>query len=116
MTSLAPKPDPRSPYQDGERFNDHYETWMPDEREVCISKREFTLLRAELAISSNEITWKGLDEGCVYLAGEFQIAADSFVIARGQAQFEPINHLDFVERPARELYASLLDAHAGDHP
>jgi hypothetical protein len=119
ITSLAPKPDTRSPYQDGERFHDHYETWMPDEREVCISKSEFSCLRTELAISSTKITWKGLDEGCVYLAGEFQIAVDSFVIARGQDHFEPINHLDFVELPARELYASLLGAapgrtHAGD--
>jgi hypothetical protein len=108
ITSLAPKPGARPAYQDGERFQDVYETWMPDEREVCLSQSEFTCLRAELAISSTKVTWKGLDEGCVYLAGEFSIAADSFVIARGQDQFEPINHLEFVNRPARELYTSLL--------
>lgn len=111
ITSLAPKPDTRLPYQDGECFLDLYEVWMPDEREVCLSKSEFTCLRAELAISSTKVTWKGLDEGCVYLAGEFLVAANSFVIARGQDQFEPIHHLEFVKVPARELYTSLLTAH-----
>jgi hypothetical protein len=116
ITSLAPKPDTRPAYQDGECFQDIYETWMPDEREVCLSQSEFTCLRTELAISSTKITWKGLDEGCVYLAGEFAIAADSFVIARGQGQFEAINDLEFVQAPARELYTSVLTAHAGGEP
>jgi hypothetical protein len=107
ITSLAPSPHTPA-YQDGDRFQDSYETWMPDEREVCVSHDEFLWLRAELAISTTKITWKGLSEGHVYLAGEFSITADSFVIARGQDQFEPINHLEFVEAPARELYTSLL--------
>lgn len=112
ITCLAPTPDTRPPYHDGEPFLDRYETWMPDEREVCISQSEFTCLRAELAISSTKMPWKGLGEGCVYLAGEFSIAADSFVIARGQDQFEPIHHLEFVEGHARELYSSLLAVRA----
>jgi hypothetical protein len=108
ITSLAPKH-----FHDGEHFHDRYETWMPDEREICLSQSEFPHLRAELAIASSNIAWNGLDEGCVYLAGEFWIAADSFVIARGQDQFEPIHGLEFVETSARELYSSLLVAHAG---
>lgn len=108
ITSLAPRPDPRAPYQDGDRFEDRYETWMPDEREVCLSQSEFTCLRTELAISSTKITWKGLSEGQVYLAGEFAIAADGFMIARGQDQFEPIHHLEFVQEPDRELYMSVM--------
>jgi hypothetical protein len=111
ITSLAPRPDTRRPYRDGERFHDRYETWMPDEREVCLSQSEFTCLRTELAISSTKITWKGMNEGCVYLAGEFAITADAFVIARGQDQFEPINDLEFVKAPEHELYTSLFAAH-----
>jgi hypothetical protein len=114
ITPLAPRLHTPA-YEDGDRFQDSYETWMPDEREVCVSHDEFLWLRAELAISTTSttnITWTGLSEGHVYLAGEFSIAADSFVIARGQDQFEPINHLEFVEAPARELYTSLL----GDKP
>lgn len=108
ITSLAPRPDLRPPYQDGDRFEDRYETWMPDEREVCISQGEFTCLRAELAISSTKITWKGLSEGQVYLAGEFALTPDGFVIARGQDQFEAIHHLEFVQAPDRELYTSVM--------
>jgi hypothetical protein len=111
ITSLAPKPEPRPPYQDGECFHDRFETWMPDEREVCITQSEFTCLRTELGISSSKITWKGMHEGCVYLAGEFSIGADCFSIARGQDQFEPINDLEFVKMPVRELFTSLLAAH-----
>jgi hypothetical protein len=111
ITSLAPRPDSRRPYRDGERFQDHFDTWMPDEREVCISRSEFTCLRAELAISSTKITWKGMSEGCVYLAGEFSIGADSFIIARGQDQFEPIKDLEFVTAPDYELYMSVLVEH-----
>jgi hypothetical protein len=116
ITSLAPPPETRQPYQDGDRFEDQYETWMPDEREVCISQRESACLCSELAISSAKIAWKGLREGQVYLAGEFAVAPDGFVIARGQAQFEPIHHLEFVQAADRELYMSVMLSIPGPQP
>lgn len=81
---------------------------MPNEREETLSQAEFCSLRAELGIPSTPITWKELEEGRVYLAGEFSVAADGFEIASGRAAFERMDHLDFVKNPACEFYTSLL--------
>jgi hypothetical protein len=108
ITSLA-----EQPYRDGQRFQDRYETWMPDEREESLSQAEFCSLRAELGIPTTSVSWTALDEGRVYLAGEFEIAADAFEIASGRAAFERIDHLDFVKIPAGELYTSLLVRQTG---
>jgi hypothetical protein len=108
ITSLADQP-----YREGQRFQDRYETWMPDEREESLSQAEFCSLRAELGIPSTPISWTALDEGRVYLAGEFSVESDGFGIASGRAAFERIDHLDFVKIPACELYTSLLVRQTG---
>jgi hypothetical protein len=111
ITSLADKP-----YRDGQCFQDCYETWLPDEREESVTQTEFAWLRAELGISSQQIAWKALAEGMVYLGGEFSIVADGFVITRGESAFERIDHLEFVKTPAREFYTNLLVRRAGSEP
>jgi hypothetical protein len=111
ITSLAHKA-----YRDGERFRDSYDTWVPDEREESISQSELACLRTELGISSTQLDWKALEEGRVYLAGEFSLVADGFAIARGDAAFERIDQLEFVKAPAREFYTNLLVRRAAGEP
>jgi hypothetical protein len=111
ITSLVDKP-----YRDGQCFQDTYDTWGPEEREESLSQTEFAWLGAELGIAPTQLTWKALEEGRVYLAGEFSVVTDGFVIRRGESAFERIDHLEFVKASARQLYTHRLVRRAGGEP
>lgn len=95
-------------------FTDSYDDWDPDEDEVNASDKDF--LARMHGQPGDSVTWASLQEGQVYLAGEFVVVGkppQAFEVAPGTHRFERIDHYPLVKNQTKDLYARLVDDQDG---
>ncbi len=92
-----------------ETFADRDEDWRP-EREVLV--RPATYARW-MSVRKEKLPWRTLEEGQVFLAGQFEVlgdpaAPDGFQVCPGVRAFLRIDRLPLVKEQAKLLYSALV--------
>ncbi len=86
------------------------EDWQ-DEREVWVTPRTYAC--ALYTTKAQAPPWDTLQEGQVYLSGEFTVVGDpaqpeGFAVSPGQRNFLRIDQLDVIDAGVRSLYADVV--------
>jgi len=88
---------------------DRDEDWGP-EREVLVSPTNYA---RRMGVRKEELSWRALEEGQVFLVGEFEplgdpAAPDGFRVRPGARAFLRIDRLPLVKEQAKRLYSALV--------
>jgi len=91
-------------------FRGRVDEWQ-DEQEVWVTPR--TYARALYTTKAQAPPWDTLQEGQVYLSGEFTVVGDpaqpeSFAVSPGQRRFLRIDQLDVIDAGVRALYSDVV--------
>jgi len=93
-----------------ERFSDQSDKWQ-EEQEKLVNPKNYSRI---LYVKKSEApAWGTLQEGQVYLSGEFEIIGnkknpEDFKVSLGQRNFLRIDELDIVDETVKSLYSDVL--------
>lgn len=99
------------PLREGiKQFTDRDDEWW-EEREKLVHPKDYS---RTLGIKKTEApAWETLQEGQVYLSGEFRVIGDKtkpecFEISPGRRNFLRIDNLDMINEGVKSLYSDVL--------
>jgi hypothetical protein len=92
------------------QFTDRDDEWR-EEREKLVHPQDYS--RALDVKKSEAPVWETLQEGQVYLSGEFKVIGDQtnpecFEVSRGRKNFLRIDNLDMINEGVKSLYSDVL--------
>jgi hypothetical protein len=92
-----------------EQFTDRDDEWQ-EEREKLVNPRSYSRV---LYIKKSEAPgWETLEEGQVYLSGEFEVIGDPepecFKVSPGRRKFIRVDNLALIDEGVRALYSDVL--------
>lgn len=93
-----------------EKFTDRDDEWQ-EERERLVHPRNYSRI---LYVEKSEApAWETLQEGQVYLSGEFEVIGDQtkpdyFKVSPGRRKFLRIDKLDIIDEGVKSLYSDVL--------
>jgi hypothetical protein len=93
-----------------ERFSDQSDKWQKEQEKLVNPKNYSRILYVK---KSEAPAWETLQEGQVYLSGEFEIIGnkknpEDFKVSPGQRNFLRIDELDIVDETVKSLYSDAL--------
>ena len=93
-----------------ERFSDQSDKWLKEQEKLVKPANYFRILYVK---KSKAPAWETLQEGQVYLSGEFEIIGnkknpEDFKASPGQRNFLRIDELDIVDETVKSLYSDVL--------
>jgi len=96
--------------EDIEKFTDRDDEWQ-EEREKLVHPQDYSRI---LNVKKPEApAWETLQEGQVYLSGEFKVIGDQakpeyFKVSPGRRKFLRIDNLDMIDEGVKALYSDVL--------
>jgi len=99
------------PLREGiKQFTDRDDEWE-EEREKLVHSKNYSRI---LGVKKSEApAWETLQEGQVYLSGEFKVIGDQtkpdcFKVSPGRRRFLRIDKLDIIDEGVKSLYSDVL--------
>jgi len=96
--------------EDIEKFTDRDDEWQ-EEREELVHPKDYSQI---LDVKKSEApAWETLQEGQVYLSGEFKVIGDQtkpeyFKVNPGRRKFLRIDNLDMIDEGVKSIYSDVL--------
>jgi hypothetical protein len=96
--------------EDIEKFTDRDDEWQ-EEREELVHPKDYSQI---LDVKKPEApAWETLQEGQVYLSGEFKVIGDQtkpeyFKVNPGRRKFLRIDNLDMIDEGVKSIYSDVL--------
>jgi len=92
------------------KFTDRDDEWQ-EEQEKLVHPQDYSRI---LQVKKSEApAWETLQEGQVYLSGEFEVVGDQtkpeyFKVSPGRRHFLRIDNLDIIDEGVKALYSDVL--------
>jgi len=93
-----------------EKFTDRDDEWQEEQEKLVHPQNYSRILDIK---KSKAPAWETLQEGQVYLSGEFEVIGDQtkpeyFKVSPGRREFLRIDNLDIIDEGVKSLYSDVL--------